>query len=280
MLLGCENKKEYKIIDISGEEFINNIEEGKSFLVFMYSDNSTIYNEKLDEVKRIAETSGINIYHLDRYRLDVRSEATLDHTYSLALEENVYIAIQNGKIETPKAFSNYRETMIELEQYTFNDELILSSEEANEENIKEGEKYYNEGNIYLANQYFSKAWSSAKARDFVAKHNEFNILHYWERYEIINNEKNEYKYIGINTFTADSKFGKIVVENKKNEEFLKPGFYEADEKNFYKVQNNKIYVGKTEDKLEEKFKIKYLDKTQLVIEEIKTGKEYQYARRD
>ena len=273
------NTKETGIVPISAEEFLKSIEEEKNILVFMYSEKSELYDGKQQELKNLSDKLNTNIYVMDPYHINVDKEMDITVRLMMSLEEDIYYVIQEGKIVYSDKYSNYTDTYLALEKYEFNDEIELKKAEETKEDIEEAKKQYDEGNIYEANQHLSKVWSSKEARDFYYNHKEFFILHYWERYQYKKNDSENFNYIGINTFTANSKFDKIVVEGK-NGSFEKPNFYSIGEEYYYRVKNKTILVGKTEDKLEEKYTIKYIDKQQLVLLDIKTSEEIYYVRRD
>ena len=280
ILTSCTTKRvEYKIIPISGAELINSMEEGNNFLVFMYTDNSTIPREKLEEIKRLKDTLNTDIYHIDPYHIDIESEIEFDLYYMIGLSSDKYIVVQDGKIAAIEYYTDFNKAYKELNTYKYNGSIKYNSEADNEANIAEAEKYYNEGNIFMANQFLSKAWSSEKAREFVDNHQEFLFLHYWEKYEYTGSNSENLKYTGINPFTADSQFGKIVVESKATE-FQKPDFYENQNKYYYKIQDMIIYVGTKEDKLNDKYEITYIDKEHLIVKNMKTNVETHYTRRD
>ena len=278
LISGCNNK-EYRIIHISAEDLINNINKGKTMIIFEYADNSINSKQMREDMQSIANDLRSDIYHLDNYHLDVEFGSILQNEHGISIDDNYFLLIDGNKIVLDEEYTNKIEVTRKLNNYQSSKDIELSSIDHSTYNINKAKEYFEEGNIYQANEYLSKAWSNEEAREFYYNNKEFNILHIWERYKTINNQADQFEYTQVNTFTGDSMYFKKTVKGKSGE-FEKPNSRDRDNEYYYKVINKKIYTGLKEDKLSEKFEIVFINFDRLVLKDIKTNERIEYIRRD
>lgn len=279
LLGGCGEKKEYQIIDISASELISNMREGKTLIVFSYYDHSLKSEQMQKDLQRIADSLQSDIYHLDQYHIDTDGGSILTNEFNTAIQDNYFSVYVGTEEKLHDNYTSIKQALEVLNDYQSSKDIKLQDSSENKKHLEEAKQYFNEGNIYKANELLSKAWSSKEVRDYYNDNKEFLILHAWERYKSLYNSADHFIYTSINTFTGSSSYLKKTVKSN-SAEFEKPDYYDFDSKFYYLVKDKKIFIGKDEDNLKEKYTIKYLDYDRLVIEDIENKEKIEYIRRD
>lgn len=276
---GCNNNKEYKIINISAEDLINNMEHGKTMIVVCYADDVINSKTMRNELQNIANDIRSDIYRLDYYHIDMDFGYLLKYQYGFSADDNYYYVLEGTEVKVDEYYTNSVEAVRKLNEYQSSKDIELSQGSKIDKYLEQAEKYYAEGDLFKANEYISKGWSSEKARNYYNEHDEYKILHLWERYKTLNNSSDEFEYTQINTFTGESIYYKKTVKGE-SKTFEKPHSHDYDNKYYYKVLDKKIYTGTKADKLTPRFEIVFVNNERLVLNDLKTKERIEYIRRD
>ncbi len=103
---GCNNNKEYKVIDISAEDLLLNLQQGKTMIVFGYSDDSKKSETMRNDVQNIAKDIMSDIYHIDFYHVDMEFGNVLNYSYGITIDDNYYYVFNGLELLVAEYYSN------------------------------------------------------------------------------------------------------------------------------------------------------------------------------
>jgi hypothetical protein len=116
ILCSCE-KKEYNLIQITGEELVKNLTSEKKDFVFAMVDYSEEDTEQfLKDLKSVSKSANINIYYVDYLHLDKESAFVLFNLYTTDFTTNGFHVIQNNSLIVSNEYINFKEKYGKKEQ--------------------------------------------------------------------------------------------------------------------------------------------------------------------
>lgn len=282
LLVGCQGKKEYQAIEITGEELVSNLftEEPKDIVFAFYNSDSSKYKEYIDDINKVSKNAKIDIYYLDVAHIDSGSYIMLTSADTLSLTEDSYYAYINGKLTTGNKYTNFKEMYSALKSIGYKSKIELTSKEAKEKVLSEAVKLYEDGQISKSKSMLEKVWSLEEAKKFYKDNDYFRIINSWERYEFLDKKMKNVLYVNINFISNSNAFYQIEKKSAYNKDFVKPSDLSEYEVLNYYIKDDIIYTSNEENSnYRETYKITYIDDKNLDLYDYKTKKENKYILR-
>lgn len=280
VLCSC-NKKEYHLIEITGDELVKNlIHEDKNFVFAIVDESEDDAEQFLKDLEGIVKSANINIYYVDYLHISNAAGFELINYYSTDFSTNAFFAFQNHSFVVANEYVDYKTTYSLLKDKAYTDELVRIDEDSKKEAIKEAQKLYKESKISAAHEKLCIAWDLEEAKEEHNNNKYYHLINGWERIEYTNDvpEKVRYTSLIINSGT-DYYF--LQKESGIAEEFEKPTALLNYEQVYYRLKDNIIYTSNREKgHYEETYQIDDVDSKYLKITDLKKNKKMTYVRRD
>jgi hypothetical protein len=279
ILCSCE-KKEYNLIQITGEELVKNLTSEKKDFVFAMVDYSEEDTEQfLKDLKSVSKSANINIYYVDYLHLDKESAFVLFNLYTTDFTTNGFHVIQNNSLIVSNEYINFKEMYTLLKGKAYKNKLERVDQKTKENYIKEAKELYKENKIPEAHEKLCKAWDLKTAQEEHSKNKYYNLINVWERKEITADipEKTNYKVIsfhsGVNYYMYHEK-------SSLSEEFDDSFELNEAEINYFKINKDIIYTSNREKGYyEEAYQIIDVDDKFLQLKDLKSNKNITFTRR-
>lgn len=264
MLCSCE-KKEYNLIQVTGDEIVKCLLSDNPNITFAYYDSNESNSEQLlDDLRKVVRGSKENIYYVDVNHLSSSSNLLLYEYFNKAVVGSYYFAIQDGTAVVREEYDgDYDKLFNNLNGKRYDTKIESLSDNEKDEILKDAKLLFNEGYVSLSLDMLNQIWTSAQARDYFNSNKLYNIVNLWESY--VRKDGNVI-YNGLLIYPFANQIY-LVNRNDKGSEFIKPG-PEDYEMYYYKVLDNKVYISQTEDgKYSEKFDIISIDEEHFVLQD-------------
>ena len=278
IICSCE-KKEYKLIEITGEELVNNImNEEKNFVFALYNEEENNATEFMSSLKNVVKNANINIYYMDFEHVNIEPAITLYSLETLALDKNSYYVKQNNGIVESAYYEDYSTMYKTLKTYAFTNKLDYISESEKKSELEEAKKLLKEGHVSKSYEKLGNAWTLEEAKTFYKENRIYEILDIWERYEFKDKELNKIDY-HILDFLINTNYYETATKSGEYEKFDKTINIDAYKKVYYYIKDNYIYTSKDEKKYTKTYYVQYVNKYDLHLKDLKTNEVYKYIKR-
>lgn len=233
LLCSCD-KKEYHLIELSAEEFLNHFSNDDCDMVVAFY-NDTLENSEtfLNDLNEVAKKAKINVYYIDVNHINMMSLFILDSAIELPYDSLKYIVYQDGVKIVDEEYTTMDKMYSDLNGKKY-EEVELMSDEEKESVLEEAKKLYDEGYISQAYDSCLAVWNYDKAKEFVHDNNLFKIINYWEYQEVDSSKK--MNYLGMVFLSFDGALF-MIDETVDKEDFEKPNIGEFDDY-YYRINNN------------------------------------------
>lgn len=279
LLCSC-NKKEYQLIQITGEELVQNLlYEDKNFVFAIIDESESDAKEFKKTLEDIVKSANINIYYVDYLHLDKDTVFELFNSYSTDFTTNGFHAIQNKSLIVSNEYIDFKTTYTILKDKAYTDKLVRIDKKTKESAIKEAKKLYKENKISEAHELLCKAWDMKEAQKEHNSNKYYHLINVWERTEITPDIPEKTNYTSL-VFTSGVNYYLLQKESALSKDFEKPTTLNKYETIYYRFEDGIIYTSNREDgHYEETYKINDVDEKYLQLTDLKTNKKQTYTRR-
>lgn len=275
------NKEEHSLIEITGEELINNIyadKEGK-FIFALYNSDKQNADKFLNDLGNVVKNINMDIYYVDYNHLDDSSAFNLLATESGDFDKNSYYIYDNGKISLSTNYTDFATLYKDLKTSRGDYSMDFVSDETKKGYLEEADKLYESGNIAEAFNALNKAWSLKEAKEKYDKNTYYKLIRVWEAYEFEDDQKENVKYTSIIFLNKYNYFYRIVVTDKYNG-FEKPTDLTRYEEVYYSIKGDIIYTSKYDNgKYEKAYQIVSVSDERLSIIDLSNNKKINFVKR-
>lgn len=282
ILCSCQkDNTKYELIEITGEELINNISSKKEqrFIFALYNTNKKNADSFYQTLESLVNNINSNIYYVNYNHLDDMSALNL-FTYDFGdFTENSYYFYDKGDIKISSDYTDFATAFKELKNISKTTSLKLIDKSTKEEYIKEASKLYDDGNIAKAYNELNKAWNLKEAKEEYNKNPLYNLINSWEAYEFLDDDYKEVNYYNFLFMTSTNYYYEIIIKDKY-QNFNKPNDLNEYTKKFYQIKENTILISNYENgNYKEKYQIKSINDERLSIVDLDTNKKINFVKR-
>lgn len=247
-LCSCsKNNEEHYLIEITGEELINNLTNSDNKFVFaLYNSNTKNAQSFLKSLNDVVQNIKTDIYYVDYNHLDNSSAITI-YTYDFGnFATNSYYYYNKGNIEIATDYTDFSQLYRELKKVNNTSSIELIPEETKKESINEAEKLYSEGNVSEAFDKLNYAWNLEEAKKVYNQNKYYKLINSWEAYKFIDKDQKEVKYYNL-LFISGEKFFYQIITKDEYKDFTKPDDLTKYEKKYYKLKEDILYISDYEN---------------------------------
>ncbi len=281
-IASCGKKTEYKLTEMTSKDLLANINANNKLVFAFVNDENDDYKAFMNDLQNIVNNTHINIYYIDFNHMDSSSFAFLYDNYYLNYDQSSYYVYEDKNFVVEENYTNYQDLYSNLKNYTFLNDLIITSDEDLTENFNSAKEEYENGNIGLAKNYLDLSWTLEESKNFYKDHNEFQILNSWERYEFDDIKTQNYVTYQSIFFLPHDNYYVEATKSGKYENFEKPNSIDDYNYVYYYLKDGIIYTAKSDKTNREDYKATYeiidFDKELLHLKDLKTNKTYEYLR--
>ena len=266
LLFGCKSKEGYRLIEITGNELVESLENNDQIIYATINLNTKEGQNFKRDLERIAKEHHTDIYYVDSIRLNFWDDETLYVKTNIDTRKNYYY--YTGKNAWSKEYKDYQDINENIYGYKSNKISKSVSDKEKNDYFTKAKTSYNEGNIAESYDYLTKCWTLKEAKDFYDNNKYFKLINEWE-YKSQNNKNITIKKLAI--FDVSSLLFYYEYSGKLSE-YTEPKANDYDANN-YKVKDDIIYVEENE-KYIPKYKIISLEEDEMILEENKVQTVY------
>lgn len=281
-LCSCNNNtKEYKLIEITGVDLLNNLNNGdKKFILATYSTAKDSNEEFLNSLKQAAQNIQTNIYYMDIKHVDSSSMFNIIEFIGIDYTTNSYVVFDKGSITKSFTYSSYQQMYQDLRSSRSEDELELQSNEDMQKTLTEAKKDYEEGNIGYAFDKLGTCWTLDEAKEFFQNNQYLNLINNWETYEYTDMKNSKIAYHSI-TFINGANYYLGITKEGEVSNFTKPDNIMDYDTVYFKLKDDIIYTSKSDNgTYKKKYEVKNIDKLHFNVKDLENNKEYNFIRGD
>lgn len=280
VLCSC-NQKEHKLIELTAEELVQNLENENISFVFAVIDKSEDNYEAFQrDLENVVKSANIDIYYIDYLRMDTSSANTLIfNLYSTDFTTNGYHVIENGSLIASEGYSNFKEMYGVLKDKIYSDKLELIDNITKQEYLTKAKELYNEEKYAEGYEYLCKAWNLTETKEVYDTYDNFKLIDVWQHFTLTDEEPKMITYRNL-YFYSNTNILYRIEETALYEDYEKPESLSDYEALYYKIENNIIYTAVSENaKYKETYEIESIDEYSLKIIDLKTNQKYTYNKR-
>lgn len=270
LLCSCE-KKEYNLIELTGDELMNHLSKDDcSIVIAIYSESYDNSDNFLNDLKSVAKRTKENIYYIDINHLDMMSGLILTDALNTQVDSLKYIVFQKGKLIIDEEYTDYNKMYSSLNGKKYEDvELILHEDKVAQ--LEEAKKLYDDGYISKSYDACLRVWSLDEAKKMVKNSNLFKLVNQWEYKNIVSKDK--INYISMIFLSIDNAVF-YIDETVKTDGFTYPEIKDYSSY-FYRMRDGKLCISEKNDgDCKEEFEILSVNDEKLRLK--KNNKEYEF----
>ena len=272
LLCSCE-KKEYHLIELTGDELVNHLSKDKSSLTLaIYSENYKNSAQFLNDLQLVSKRAKENIYYIDIDHIDMMNFLILPDLLNVETNSLKYVVYQDSKKIIEEEYTSYDKMFATLNGKKYEDVELVSLDEK-KAILDEAKKLYDEGYISNAYDMCQKAWPLDEAKVFFNESNLFKIVNQWEYKNLVDNSK-KMNYIGI-VFLSLNNAAYMTDTTVKVEEYIKPSLTDYDIY-YYRIKDNVLCMSEKNDG-KCKYEYEILDVSDSILTLKKNNKEYKFS---
>ncbi len=283
LLCSCGAKKEYKVVELTGEELINNLlaQNEKRFIFAFVNKESDNYDVFMKNLTNVSNSTKNNIYYIESDYIDTESALFLYNFDLFDFDNNSYYTFDGKSFDVAEKYVDLSSMYSNLKSFSSKGDIGKISSTQKEEYLKEARQYYEDGQIAMSFDKLNMAWDTEEAKEFYKNSKNYMVLRSWENYEYKLGDKEDKAiytswifYHGVNFYSVATK------EGEYNHNFRNDEFYDDDFKDvYYKVIDDVIYTNDTEEgNYKKTYEILDLTEKSMKLKEIKTKKEFVLER--
>ncbi len=279
LLCSC-NKKEYNLIEITGDELVQNmLEEEKNFVFAIVDKSEDNAASFLKDLENVSKSANINIYYVDYLHMSQDAAFKLFTSYSTDFSTNGYHVLQNKSLTVSAAYTDFKTLYTTLKTKAFTDELVRIDKETKLNYIKEAKELYKENEIGEAHNLLTKAWDLKEAKKEHDDNKYYHLINGWERTVYTNDIPEKTKYTSFIFNSGESYYVEQKI-TKETEEFDGPTDADKFETVYYRIEGDIILTSNREKGYyEETYQILNVTDELLNLKNLKTNKNETYTRR-
>lgn len=237
LLCSCE-KKEYYLIELSGEEFLNHFSDDDCDIVIaFYNDTLDNSEDFLNDLKDVTKKAKINIYYIDVNHINMMNLLLIDSIIEVPYDSLKYLVYQDGVKIVEEEYTTKDKMYSDLNGKKYGD-VELMADEDKKTLLEEAKDLYNQGYISQAYDLCLTIWNYDEAKEFVRDNNLFKIINNWEYQELDSSKK--MNYLGMVFLSFDGALF-MIDEAVEREDFEKPNVGEFDSY-YYKINDNILCI--------------------------------------
>ena len=272
LLCSCE-KKEYYLIELTGDELVNHLSKDKSSLTLaIYSENYKNSAQFLNDLQLVSKRAKENIYYIDIDHIDMMNFLILPDLLDVETNSLIYVVYQDSKKIIEEEYTSYDKMFATLNGKKYEDVELVSLDEK-KAILDEAKKLYDDGYISNAYDMCQKAWPLDEAKVFFNESNLFKIVNQWEYKNLVDNSK-KMNYIGI-VFLSLNNAAYMTDTTVKVEEYIKPSLTDYDIY-YYRIKDNVLCMSEKNDG-KCKYEYEILDVSDSILTLKKNNKEYKFS---
>lgn len=275
------NKEEHSLIEITGEELINNLygeKEGK-FIFALYNSEKQNASKFINDLENVVKNINMDIYYVDYNHLDDASAFNLLATEFGDFAKNSYYLYDNGQINLSVNYVDFATLYKDLKTLSGEYSMDYINEDTKKEHLEEATTLYENGEIAKAFNELNKAWTLKEAKETYAKNPHYKLIRIWEAYEFEEEQRENVTYTSIAFLSNYNYFYRIVVTDKYAG-FEKPSDLTKYEKIYYYVKEDIIYTSNYENgKYKETYQITSINEERLSVIDISKEKTINFVKR-
>lgn len=281
-ICACKDKKtEYKLIEITGEELVNNLynNDNQKFIFALYNTDKKNADTFYQSLENIVNNINSDVYYVEYNHLDDESSFNLYTSDFGNFAENSYYLYDKGKITISSDFTDFAAMYKELKTITKTTSLNLVSAKTKEEYLKQADQLYNEGQISQAFNYLNKAWNTEEAKKTYQNNKYYKLINSWEAYKFLDDQHKKVEYYSFFFISNVNYFYQIIVEDNY-QDFEKPNDLSKYEKKYYYIKDDIIYISNYDNgKYKETYQIESINEERLTLIDIETKEKLNFAKR-
>lgn len=280
VLCSC-NKKEYQLIQITGEELVQNLlYEEKNFVFAIVDESEPDAEQFLKDLESVVQSANINIYYVDYLHISQSAAFELFTSYSTDFTTNGFHAVHNKALVVSNEYIDFKTTYSILKDKAYTDELVRIDESQKKEAIKEAQELYKENKISEAHEKLCEAWDLKEAQEEYNNNKYYNLINAWERTEYTTDTPEKTNYTSI-IFNSGVNYYVVQKVSELSDNFEKPDSIDDYETVYYRIKDDIIYTSNREKGYyEETYQINDISDKYLQITDMKTNKKMTYVRRN
>ncbi len=278
-LCSCE-KKEYNLIEITGDELVKNmLEEDKNFVFAIVDKSEEDAEQFLKDLNNVSKSANINIYYVDYLHMSQDAAFKLFTSYSTDFSTNGYHVIQNKDLVVSSAYTDFKTLYTTLKTKAFKNELVRVDKKTKLNYIKEAQKLYKENQIGEAHNLLTQAWDLEEAKKEHNDNKYYHLINGWERTVYTNDIPEKTKYTSFIFNSGESYYVEQKI-TKETEEFDGPTDEDKFETVYYRLESDILLTSNREKGYyEETYQIMDVTDEFLTLKNLKTDKKETYVRR-
>lgn len=280
VLCSC-NKKEYQLIQITGEELVQNLlYEEKNFVFAIVDESEPDAEQFLKDLEGVVQSANINIYYVDYLHISQSAAFELFTSYSTDFTTNGFHAVHNKSLVVSNEYIDFKTTYSILKDKAYTDELVRIDESKKKEAIKEAQELYKENKISEAHEKLCEAWDLKEAQEEYNNNKYYYLINAWERTEYTTDTPEKTNYTSI-IFNSGVNYYVVQKVSELSENFEKLDSIDDYETVYYRIKDDIIYTSNREKGYyEETYQINDISDKYLQITDMKTNKKMTYVRRN
>ena len=244
LLCSCD-KKEYKLIELNGEEFLNHFsKENMDLVIAFYNDDLDNSDAFLEDLSTVAKRAKINVYYIDVNHIDMMNLLILDSALETETFDSLkYFVYQGGKIIVNEEYTDFDTMYKNLNGKRYED-VELMPDDTKQAYVDDAKELFDEGYISEAYNLLLKAWNYDETKNFVDDNEMFKIFNStWEYQEVYDN--NQINYIAMAFLSLDDSMLMIDQTFDRNE-FVKDEIT-FDNPYYFKLNDETLCISKKID---------------------------------
>jgi len=274
ILCSCKSRKEYKLTEITSEEFVNTLKEPDStFVVAIINFDKKAGLDYYNDLEDLTKNNQVNINYLDYRYISSAAALYLDINYEIPVTQNSYLIIQNSRLSYNGVYSDKQELYSRIYPLITTD-IKTVSDEKKKENLSLGVMKYQEGNMSEAMNYISSAITLKETKKFAEGALNLKIFGRWDSLVPVSKKK----YNSIFFRDSENRYYETQATSKELEDNSLEYDYKTN--NYFRIKDGIIYTSKDNKKYKETYSIKEISSNKLVLKNSKTKKLVIYKKKD
>lgn len=270
------DKEEYNLIEITGQEFINTVLEGKASLVIaLYNERDVQAETFINDLEQTVKNAKQNIYYVNTSHSTVEFGEIMSSLTTTDASVLSYVIIENDELILNQPYKNYKKMFEDLNGHKYETTIKKTPKEEKLNSIKLAQEKYKNGDIAAAYIHLANAWDIKEAKEEYNNNKYYHILGSWEIHDLDETGT----YTNYTNFYFVNNFSLLYIATKKAkfDGFEKPVVQDYE---YYDIQIKDDYIymkNKKNNKYEKKYEIISIDKYSLKLKDKNKEYNFQYG---
>lgn len=270
-----QDKTEYGLIEITGEELLNTfLDENISITFALYNEKDVQAEDFINDLKKVSTQARENIFYVNTNFVTTEFDQVIEAAMSRQANILSYYVIQDGKTVVENTYKGLNTMLKDLNGKKYDTKIKETSREDKLKYLEEAKKYYEEGNIAYAYNYLSNAWNLPEAKQEYKNKPYYKLIASWEMADA-NIKAGTMKYTNFHFLKFNSTVY-IATKEGKIEGFEKPTMGEYTNHEIL-IKDDKVYIkNKKTNKYEPTYDIITIEEYKIVLKQGNTTMEFRY----